>query len=120
MKKRTKTALLISVSFLVLAGISILVSMRKFGVTNPISVISSLYQIHFTDTEYVEIQEHPKVILAKPASADDLLIDYMEMHGYFENEEGRLGSIIEFTQADHKEYVDFSVNGFYSLWKWRE
>lgn len=120
MKKRAKTVALVLVALVGSAGISIFLSVSKFGAANPFSVISGLYQIRFTDTQYAEIQEDPKVIIAKPASSNDLLIDYMEMQGYAENEEGRSGSVIEFTQADQKEYVDFSVNGFYSLWRWRE
>ena len=120
MKKKAKKVVLILSTLIVLVGISIFLAMSKFGVTNLFSVISGLYQIQFTDTEYAEIQDYPKVIIAKPTSSSNLLIEYMEMRGYSENEEGRLGSTIEFIQADHKEYVDFSVNGFYSLWRWKE
>lgn len=120
MKKRTKTVGLGLAVLVGLAGISIFLSVSKFGAANPFSVMGGLYQIFFTDAQYAEIQEDPKVIIAKPASSNDLLIGYMETRGYAENEAGRSGSRLEFTQANHKEYVDFSVNGFYSLWRWRE
>lgn len=118
MNKNTKMVVL--AVLVIVVAISIFISMSKFSVTNPVSVISGLYQICFTDTEYVEIQEYPKVMIAKQTSSNDLLIEYMESQGYSEKEEGRLGSVLEFIQAEHIEYVEFSVNGFYSLWKWRE
>lgn len=115
-----KAKIILTIAALVVCfGVSIFISINKFGVTNPLSVIGGLYQISFTDTKYVEIQKSPKVIIAKPNSSNNLLIDYMESQGYSENKEGRLGSILEFTQAEHIKYVDFSVNGYYSLWKWR-
>lgn len=118
MKKNTKIVIL--VSLVILVGISIFISKVKFGVTNPISVINGLYQICFTDTEYIEIQASPKVMIVTPTSYNDLLIEYMESQGYSESEEERFGSYRKFTQAEHWVYVDVSVNGFYSLWKWKE
>ena len=42
----------------------------------------------------------------------------MEEKGYIESD--RFGAIIEFTQAESMNFVEFSVNGYYSLWKWNE
>lgn len=118
MKKHIKKVIIITVLFLALFGISILISLEKFNVENPFSVAIGLYKITFTDTEYVEIQEYPKVIIAKPDNAGDLLYKYMEEKGYIESD--RFGAIIEFTQAESMNLVEFSVNGYYSLWKWNE
>lgn len=119
MRKKSKIGIVVIMTLFVCFGVSVFTSSIKFGVDNPFTVIRGLYQVSFTDTEYVELQQYPKVIIAKPMS-NDLLIEYMENQGYSENEEGRMGAILEFTQTDHKKYIDFSANGLYSLWKWRE
>lgn len=119
MKKKTKIIMALIVILAIGMGTSMFISTSKFGVSNPLSVMNGLYQISFTNTKYIEIQEYPKVMIAKPTS-DNLLIEYMESQGHSEIKEGRMGSILEFTQAEHIDYIDFSVNGFYSLWKWRE
>lgn len=118
MKKKSITIALAAVLAVGL-GSSVLFSAARFGVANPFSVLAGLYQVGCMDTAYVELQQYPKVMLAKPATVD-LLIGYMESQGYAENPEGRTGSILEFEQSGHKIYVDFSVNRCYSLWQWRE
>lgn len=118
MKKHIKKTIFIIAFLLVLLGIAIFISLSKFNVENPFSVVTGLYKITFTDTEYVKIQEYPKVIIAKPNNANDLLNKYMESEGYYEKD--RLGAIIEFAQAESVNYVEFSVNKYYSLWEWNE
>lgn len=113
MKKRVKISLFIISILLVL---SIFTSFVKFGTANPISAIIGLYKITFTDTKYIEIQKNPKVIIAKPYNSSKLLYEYMQYQGYFEEE--RLGAISKFTQGDNTVYIEFSVNKYFSLWKW--
>lgn len=66
---KNKKAKIIIVQFLLLIvviGLSSFISYYKFSVLNPLSTARGLFQILFTEKEYVEIQKYPKVILAKP------------------------------------------------------
>ena len=117
MGKRTKRFIVIVSIILILSGTSVFISMSKFEVINPFSVAYGLYKITFTDTEYIEIQEYPKVIITKPDNYE-MINRYMENKGYSETD--RLGSMIKFTNSDNDVFVHFSANKYYSLWKWSE
>lgn len=74
----------------ILVALAIFISMTKFNVNNPFDVLNGLYQIAFADTEYIEIQNYPKVVIAKPKAALDT---YMEEHGFAENKEEQSDSV---------------------------
>lgn len=58
--------LLRPIILLIIFGATVtLVSIEKFNVDNPFAVVNELFQITFTDKQYVEIQAYPKVMLAK-------------------------------------------------------
>lgn len=121
MKNKTKTIILTVITILSIILNSIFISLDLFGIANPLVSLSGLFQVSFTDAKYVELQKYPRIIIAKPSpNPDGLLTEYMRSKGYSLNEEGRLGSIHEFKQDEKKEYVDFSANSYYSLWKWLE
>ncbi len=42
----------------------------------------------------------------------------MIKRGYFEVD--RMGSVITYSNGTDREQVDFSVNKYYSLWKWED
>ena len=117
MKKKTKIGIALIVVLVIGIGISILISTTLFGVSNPFVVANGLFQITFTDTEYVEIQSYPKVILAKPGVS---LESYMESQGFTENTEEQLGALRVFEQAEHQQYVVQSVNKYFAKWHWNE
>jgi DUF1009 family protein len=79
-----------------------------------------LIEILFSDTEIVQIQEYPKVYLAKPDHALKTLIDFMEQRGLDYLEDERMASTLVFQNGVSKNYVDFSVNAYYSKWVFRE
>lgn len=115
MKKKAKKIIFIASPLFI---VFMFISMIKFSISNPFIVINGLYRITFTGVEYMELQKYPKVIISKPEYSYKLLTKYMEEQGYIEND--RLGAIIEFSKSDSLNYVEFSVNKYYSLWKWRE
>lgn len=74
---KRKPIIISIVIFIVISLLSIAISLEKFGVSNPLSVIYGLFQIKFTGVNYVEIQANPKVLIAKPYNAQTLLYQYM-------------------------------------------
>ena len=98
--------------------ILILVSIIKFQIWNPIIVIEGLIKIKFSDVEIIELNEDPKIVLAKPSA--DVFIKYMKDSGYDVIEEERLGSMYVFYNhlTGTKSEVFCNMNGYYSLWTW--
>lgn len=96
------------------------VSYAQFDVANPLKTVPALAQIMFTDTEYVEIRQYPKVIIAKPTVS---LEDYMQERGLVKDEVGQLGALHKFVIADQPDreadIVLYSVNKYYAKWRWQ-
>lgn len=115
--RKTFLAVIISaaVLFAAIIGAS-LWSYAEFGVINPISTASGLARVVFTEEEYVEIQQYPKVIIAKP---DASLDDYMAAQGYERDEERQMGALCTFTDGNFEELVIYSQNRHYSKWCWQ-
>lgn len=105
-------------AFLVLT--SCLISIKKFGVVNPIATGVGVIKILATDAESAEIQKSPRVVLAKPDKGWDLFLETMKMDGYSYLEEERLGSACVFEKDGAKEIVFFKVNSYYSKWTWEK
>ena len=117
-KKQMNIVLWTLVVVVFLIGLSSFISYAKFSVVNPFSTASGLVKVIFTDTDYVEIQQYPKVIIAKP---DTSLDEYMENEGGYKRvEEEQLGSLHMFSNGDHSEYIMYSVNNYFSKWRWQE
>ncbi len=101
--------------------LSVLLSTAKFATWNPVASAYGVITVTVTETEYTQIQKEPqKVLVAKARSetktAEGLLDQYMEAQGYTKTQ--RMGSLITYCKGDRAETVDFSVNRYYSLWKW--
>lgn len=106
------------VPIIVLVILSVWVSLIKFHVWNPITVIDGLIKIKFQNEKLVELKNNPKVILSNPRF--DLLLEYMRNIGYDILEEEQLGSMYVFQDSltNHKYVVFYSINKYYSLWVW--
>lgn len=107
--------LLIVLAVVLIYGAAAFASYAKFHVVNPISAAAGLTQILLTEKEYAEIQDDPKVIPAKPEASLD---DYMEEQGMIRADDEQMGAISVFHSGDYREYVQYSVNGYYSAWSW--
>jgi len=101
---------------LVILGMASFFSYSKFNVLNPFSVTYGLVQVIFMDKEYIEIQKYPKVIVAKPSVT---LQEYMKSLGFHEDTENQMGALHRFHNNDTVQYVMYSVNKYFSTWKWR-
>jgi hypothetical protein len=119
-KERFRNIASIFIAIVFLLTTSIIVSMDKFNTPNPILSGMGLIKIMFTGADIVQIQEYPKVYLAKPDNAQQVLIDFMEQRGYYYLEDERMTSTLVFGNEISKNYVDFSVNAYYSKWVFRE
>lgn len=116
MKKKI-TIISICIAVVLLIGSAILVSYAKFNTVNFIASAKGVIRITSTDTKTVIIKESPKVIIAKPNN--DLLDEYMSSIGYEEVEDERLGAVRVYSNGKEKQHILFSVNGYYSVWKWQ-
>lgn len=114
-----KNKIMIGVVILIIAVISVgsFVSFSKFGVFNPFSTANGLFQIVFSEKEYIEIQAYPKVIVAKPNVS---LEDYMQKKGLEEDVENQLGALRRFHNNDMAQYILYSTNHYFSKWRWQE
>ena len=115
--KKVKIIIGVLILTILIIGASSFTSYAKFGVSNPFSTAYGLIKVMFTDTEYVEIQQYPKVIVAK---TDTSLDKYMEKHGYTRDTEKQLGALCTFTTGDFEELITYSQNKYFSKWRWQE
>jgi len=115
-----KNVLILAIIIIAFALISSFLSYMKLEVANPLASGLGLAKILFTDTEYVEVQDSPRVILAKPDNAYDLLIRVMQEEGYTHVEEETMGSMQVFEKDSRKERMFFSVNKVFSKWIWEK
>ena len=110
------TVLIVSTFIIVLLG-SCFVSYVTFNTGNPFSAISGCIQITILDKNYVVIQETPKVIIAQPDGEG--FISYMESRGFTEIKEEQMGAIRVFSNGEEKEWIWYSVNEYWSKWRWQ-
>ncbi|WP_367925329.1 hypothetical protein [uncultured Ruthenibacterium sp.] len=87
----------------------------KLQVRNPVVAAAGLAEILFTDAQYVEIQENPKVVLAQPHAS---LEDYMDGYGYDQHEQ--MGSLWVFSRQDSRFMVHCTQNKYFSRWSWQQ
>jgi hypothetical protein len=114
---KTRKILALCLALIIVLSIASFISYSKFNVLNPFSTISGLIQIAFTDKEYIEVQNYPKVIIAKPNAS---LQDYMQNLGFQEDTENQMGALHRFQNNDAVQYVMYSMNKYFSKWKWQE
>lgn len=115
-----KKSLFIIILIIFISIVSVFISIKTFNVPNPISAGIGLTKILFTEKEYVQIQEYPKIYIAKSNNAQELLINFMKKKGYDYLEDERMASTLVFSNDVSKVYIDFSVNRYYSKWVFRE
>ncbi len=109
---------LTALAVLLLYGATAFISYTKLRVADPFAAVTGLTQILLTDKEYAEIQNDPKVIIAKPEASLDA---YMEERGLEHDAEQQMGAIRVFAGGDsdsYREYVHHSVNRYFSKWSW--
>lgn len=116
-KKKLKIFIAVICLLAIVTGIGSFISYSKFEVVNPFSTAKGLFQVIFTEKEYVVIQKYPKVIVAKPNAS---LIDYMVSQGFKEDKENQLGALHRFTNDVAVQYVVYTTNKYFAKWRWQE
>lgn len=114
--RRTVIAVIVSAIFSIVLLGSCFISYVKFNTGNPFSVASGCFRITILDEEYVEIQKSPKVVLTQPN--EEVFIEYMDLRGFTEIEDERMGAMRVFTNGEEKEYILYSINGYWSKCRW--
>ena len=122
MKKKI-IILLCIICFIVVAFVSMMISVNLTGVFNPISAVYNISKIMFDEDElYVVAQKKPwKIMFSKTykdgKSAQDLLDEYMKDAGYVVSD--RMGNMITYKNENGNEKrIHFSVNEYCSIWEW--
>ena len=114
-----KKKIIIGIVIMLIIIVSILFSIFKFNVYNPISSFSAIIQILFSDIEYTVVQNTPnKVIFAKPQI--EIFEKYMKDNGYECVKEEKMGAIHVYRNNTHKVKIHFSMNQHYSKWVWED
>lgn len=117
MKNKVIKISIISIIVIIVILGSMYFSFVKFAVINPLSTCIGLGKILLTDTEYTVVQNKPfKVIFSKDENAQELLDKYMNERGFYI--EDRMGGLLIYTDGKDEESINFSVNGYYSIWEW--
>jgi hypothetical protein len=119
-KKKVKSLLIIIICLTCIISIGSIFSYVKTGVKNPFSMGVALIQIMFTNIEYITVNNHPQIIIAKSEKAEDKLVQYIISNGYIEDKNERMGALLSFRNEIKKSYVLFSSNAYFSLWRWQE
>jgi hypothetical protein len=118
--KRLRVLIAAGVLLVIVLLSSAFFSYVKLNTANPFSAGIGLVRIMVTDTEYVEIQSSPRVVVAKPDNAWQLFLDTIKSEGYTYLEDERMGSLCTIEKGGNKERVFFSANGYFSKWEWEQ
>jgi hypothetical protein len=110
----------IIVVIVIIICLLMLTSMVKFSTPNFVLSGLGLIRVVFSEAEVVKIQNDPQIFLAKPDNAQQALIDYMAQRGYQYYEKERIASTLVFGNQVSKQYVDLSINRYFSKWVFNE
>ncbi len=89
----------------------------KFGTVNFPRTAIAYISVTSGSKEYVELKGgKERIVIATPKDSRDVLIKYMASRGFVETD--RMGGLLVFENGADMEKVFFSLNKYYSLWKW--
>ena len=114
--KRKIIILIISI-FILTFMISMLISLDRFGVWNPISTLCGMLKINLIDSEYTIVQNKPNtVIFIKPDyetnDPREVLEEYMNEKGYKEIKKDEMAGNKIYTNGESKLLVEVSTNRY--------
>lgn len=114
--KRLRVTIASVVLFIILTVTGSLLSMIEFNTPNFIAAGIGVVRVIFTDTEFVQVQGNPKIMIAKPSY--QAFLNTVESEGYTVLGEEQMGSMHIIEKNGKKENVFFSMNRYYSKWVW--
>lgn len=95
---------------------SCFISYAKFSTINLPKVSISVMRLVCGESDCIEINSSPKVILAKPSQ--EFFESFLANEGYSIVEKEQLGGIYTIEKDGIYEQVAFSINRYYSRWQW--
>ncbi|MEG1981922.1 MAG: hypothetical protein RR073_05405 [Clostridia bacterium] len=110
-----KIILIIVLIFVILSGVFSFISYQMFSVLSPFSSFLGIAQIYYTDTTQVEIQQKPRIYLAKTTTSLD---EYMATKGFTLNPLNEDTTFSSYQNGDITEKVIVTNTEKYSVWKW--
>lgn len=121
MKKEHKEIIAGSVAALIIIVLIGFVSFEKLGTFNFVKAGIGFAQIQFTDTDYVEIQKSPRIVLVKDGdSSRQEFMAMLESEGYDYDYEAQMGSSHTFKKGSETQHVISHHNGYFTRWTWNE
>ena len=111
-----RKALIIIAVFIVLVGVSCLVSYSNIGVVNPFAAIIGKMQVTYTDVDFVVVQNYPKKIVFPRVGYS--LEDYMGDMGYAKTDQ--LGASFTFEKGGEVVHAVDCGGGFFIRWRFED
>jgi hypothetical protein len=115
-KKKTTTVMLIFIVILLLFSVSYI----KFNTFNFLKTSSSVFKVLSGNVVVVQVNNNPNTFISSPNNSMALLKDFMENEGYEYLPDERMASTLVFKDNNRKIYVEFSLNGYYGMWAFRQ
>lgn len=103
------------IAVLIIIAVSCFISFDKFGTFNFIKAGIGFAQIMLIDTDYVEIQKSPRIVLTENA---EVFFDRIEDEGYEYIEHKQMGSSHTIEKDGKTELVSSHSNGYFTRWIW--
>ncbi len=121
MKKELKEIIAGSVAALIIIVLIGFVSFEKFDTFNFVRAGIGFARIQLTDTDYVEIQKSPRIVLVKDGgSSHKEFMAMLEAEGYEYDYEAQMGSSHILKKDGGTERVMSHSNGYFTRWTWNE
>ena len=96
-----------------IGNLFVFLSYTVLKVVNPFTAGVGIVQVMYTDTEYVVIQTHPKIVFAKTGYSIET---YMQNQGYTKtNQEG---AKYTFSKEDEVQHIIAHGPGHFAKWYW--
>ncbi len=117
MKKEHMKNFIIFIAAVAVIIAACFVSFDKFGTFNFIKGGIGFARIALTDTDYVEIQKSPRIVLTENA---EVFFDRIEDEGYEYIEHNQMGSSHTIEKDGKTELVISHNNGYFTRWTWNK
>lgn len=102
-----KNIIYILIILMLIFSFATTISVFKFNTWNPVRSLAGIIRIMLTDSTTVQIQENPRVILAKSDDAWKTFLSILTKDGYKYLENEQMGSICVFEKECIKERIHF-------------
>jgi len=112
-KKAIAIPVLILMVLIILSGVFSYISYTVLEIKNPFAAGIGIVRVMYTDTEYVVVQNHPKVVFTKFGYS---LENYMESEGYTKTDQ--MGAMYHFEKDGEEIRIHAPGPGRFGKWYW--